>query len=209
MIEAGPTGGIQLSSEIGRIQKQIIVFVGPEGSGKTTQAQLLANELGLPRVAMGDVFRELSKEDSDLGRRSRELFTEHKVSDIDLFEKAFKWRMQKGDVKNGFVLDGGLRFKEEVEELERLLEETGNASSIRVVYLRIPGWKSVERLLNRAREDDTEKGIFVRLTNHYNKLGERMSEARRKWPFSIVGVYDKTKEEIHLEIMEKIKGGEN
>ncbi len=204
MLEAGLSRENGLSSAIGKIQKQIIVLTGPEGSGKTTQGKMLAYKLGVPKVAMGDVFRELSKQDTELGRRSKRLFEEHVYSDISLFREAFVWRMQRDDVKQGFILEGGFRFTDEVTSFEQMLEETGNAMPIKVLYLRIPGWKGAERLLKRGREDDTEEGILSRLTNHYHKLGERMSKAQKKWPFFMIIVGDKAEQQIHEEIMQKI-----
>ncbi len=158
---------------------------------------------------LGDGFRELSQQDTELGNKSRRLFEEHTYSDIDLFREAFVWRMQRDDVKQGFILDGGFRFTDEVRNFEQLLIETDNVMPIKVLYLRIPVWKAAARLLKRGREDDTPEGILNRLGNHYHELGERTSEASKKWPFFIILVDDKTEEELKNEEVKKIRGGDN
>lgn len=186
-------------------RRQIIVISGPEGSGKTTQATLLAKDLGIPRVAMGDVFRELAKENTDLGRRSRQLFEEHKYSDIGLFHEAFLWRMGREDVNNGFILDGGFRFTDEVKEFDRLLEKTKKQMPVVTIYLRVPIWGGFERLKKRSREDDTDEGIQLRQGHHYDHLGERMAIAGKKWPFFIINAWGKSEEDLNRSILDKIK----
>lgn len=204
MVEAG--NNQESLTEVNKVQRQIIVICGPEGSGKTTQAKLLSEVWNLPHVAMGDVFRELSKEDSDLGKKSRQLFEKHTYSDISLFREAFVWRMKKEDVKNGFVLDGAFRFPDEVEYFASLLREVGLSGDIpiKVVYYRVPGWMAAERLLERRRDDDTVDGILSRLSHHYSRLGERMSNARRIWPFIIINAFGKSVEELSRETKEQI-----
>lgn len=198
--QAGPA-----AEEIEKKRRQIIVIAGPEGSGKTTQANLLAEEFGLPRVAMGDVFRELATQDTDLGRRSRKLFEEHNYSDIGLFREAFLWRMEREDVSNGFILDGGFRFTDEVTEFEELLNEAKKQMPVSVVYLRIPIWEGFERLRVRGRGDDTDEGIRLRQGHHYDHLGGRMSIASKKWPFFIVSAWGKSEEDLNKEILSKIE----
>src|SRR3989344_788367 len=194
MVEAGLAG-----------QGQIVVLTGPEGSGKTTQGKILADKLGFPKVTMGDVFRELREQNTDLGRKSKKLFEDHAYSNIDLYREAFIWRMQRDDVKKGFVFEGGFRFTDEVTNFDQLLKETNNVMPIKVIYLRIAGWQGAERLLKRGREDDTQEGILAILTNHYHDLGTRMLEARKKGPFFIVlADNNRTEEAISQEIMEKI-----
>lgn len=205
MVEAGENIQGDLP-EIKKVPRQIIVICGPEGSGKTTQAELLETDLNLPRVSMGDVFRELSKEDSDLGKRSLKLLETHTYSDIALFREAFVWRMQGEDVKNGFVLDGGFRFIDQVEYFEALLREVNISEDIpiSVVYYRMPGWMAAERLLKRGRDDDSIVGALSRLSHHYRLLGERMSKAGKKWPLIIINAFGKSAEELNRETKEQI-----
>lgn len=196
------------SLEVENAKRQIIVLVGPEGSGKTTQANLLAAELGLPRVTMGDIFRELALKDTDLGRRSRELFEKHTYSDIELWRNAFLWRVAdktKENLKNGFILDGGFRFFDEVDKFDAILEEVNLKMPIIVVYFRISIWRGYEKLELRRRIDDTEEGIRGRQMENYKGLGKRMSLASKKWPFFIINVEGKSEQQIKEETLGKIK----
>jgi adenylate kinase family enzyme len=154
---------------------------------------------------MGDVFRELATQNTDLGSRSRRLFEEHKYSDIELFREAFLWRMRREDVSNGFILDGGFRFTDEVKEFDRLLEEAKRQMPVTVVYLRIPIWGGFERLKARGRNDDTNEGIRLRLGHHYNHLGERTSLAGKKWPFFIINAWGKSEKDLNVAILNKIE----
>ncbi|MBI2028186.1 MAG: nucleoside monophosphate kinase [Candidatus Levybacteria bacterium] len=208
MVEAG--SGIQGSSpEAQERRREIVVICGPEGSGKTTQAINLSRDLNLPYVTMGDVFVELAKEETEFGLEIKTMLKEHRYSTIKEFETAFLWRMAKGDVKEGFILDGGFRTVEQVQNFELQLRKAGISESIPidVVYFRVAGWEAIDRVLTGNREGrlyDTEEGVLDRLSHHYYQLGERMSYARRKWPFIIIDCTNKTEEMIEEETMKNL-----
>lgn len=205
--------GERLEGQSGLSQKEqqqtvrgIIVVVGPEGSGKTTQAERLADLFRIPRVGMGDVFRELSSQDTDLGARSREILEGYKYSDDSLFHDAFQWRIKKEDVANGFIFDGGFRTLGQVEQFEDLLKEGGKEMPVLcVVYIRIPVWASFVRQKERGREDSTDEAMQIHQRQYYYQLGKRMSFAENRWPFYIINAWNKSEEELNIEIRNKIK----
>ncbi len=163
-------------------KREIVVFVGPEGAGKSVQAKLLAKKRRVPKIATGDIVRERAKNDrSEIGDACRSALSGHGYVDPDILVRMIEERIQQEDTKNGFVLDGGMRTIEETEQFGSLLERVGRDNlDVALVYLRLPGWKSFERLTGdsgRNRSDDTISGITGRLSNFYNGLGTRMSIA--------------------------------
>ncbi len=95
------------------------LIMGPAGSGKGTQAKLLAEKFGIPSISMGGMFREVSKQDSELGRQVKELIDNGiMVSDEKTNEIILK-RLNEDDCKQGFVLDGYPRNIGQAEFLEK------------------------------------------------------------------------------------------
>ena len=86
-------------------QKNYIV-IGPPGSGKGTQAELLAKKLGLPHISTGDEFRIIREEDSDLGRRVRELIDAGNLGTDEVANAIFLRIIKKPEVGKGAVYDG-------------------------------------------------------------------------------------------------------
>ena len=83
-----------------------ILLMGPQGSGKGTQAELLSEELNIPAFGMGQLLRDEIATESDLGKKFREIVTRGDlVSDEDAAEM-LKRRLEKPDTHNGYILDG-------------------------------------------------------------------------------------------------------
>ena len=162
--------------ELGR---QIVVLIGPEGSGKSTMAEKLSVDVGKPHVATGKIIRELADTDEcELGEACRVMFETHSYLPPDLLIKILTRRFEKPDTENGLILDGGLRTLEETKEFPDLLEKTHRVMLVSVVYLDIPKEVTMERLLTgkmaRRRDDDTEAAIETRLSHFYLQLEERL-----------------------------------
>ena len=83
-----------------------IILLGPPGTGKGTQAELITEEYGIPHISTGDMFREIQKEDSKLGRRVKELIETGQFVPDDVTIEIVKQRLTKKDCKKGFILDG-------------------------------------------------------------------------------------------------------
>jgi adenylate kinase len=131
------------------------IFYGPEGSGKTTQARLLAEHLKLPLLISGDLVREAVKKDKGLiGKACRQaLFTGHYVPSSEMFV-LWKKRLKKPDVQQGWVMDGFPRNLTQVDFLERKLDKYGHQIT-KVFYLEVSEKESLKRLLKRKRRLDS------------------------------------------------------
>lgn len=138
-----------------------ILLIGPQGSGKSTQADLLAKDLGLPKISTGDIFREIAKQDSEEGRKIRQIQNEGKLVDDITTAKIVEKRLQENDCQNGFVLDGYPRNVVQKNLFGPEFEK--------VIYLKVPDEEVIRRLVARGREDDTPESIRTRLRLYYEQ----------------------------------------
>jgi adenylate kinase len=139
-----------------------LLIVGPPGAGKGTQAKLIAETFGIPAISTGDIFRDNIKNGTDLGKQVQSIVSTGSYVPDSLTNEIVRDRLHQDDAVSGFLLDGYPRTTEQVEELDRILDESGAALDA-VVLLVADTDEVVQRLLKRAveqgREDDTEDVI--------------------------------------------------
>ena len=148
-----------------------ILISGPQGSGKTTQAELLAADLAVPHFSSGEFLRTLARENSEVGRIVKKHIAAGTLIPDDLALKLVSDELEKLEYNTGFVLEGNPRTVEQAENFKHKLDV--------VIYLKLPDGECVKRLLNRRRSDDTEELIKTRLTV-YHKETEPMLDYYRK-----------------------------
>ncbi|MBB0242781.1 adenylate kinase [Streptomyces alkaliphilus] len=131
-----------------------IVLVGPPGAGKGTQAALLAENLGIPHISTGDLFRANIRQGTELGRRAQEYMREGRLVPDEVTIGMAADRMAAPDAESGFLLDGFPRNLPQAEALDKLLGETGVALDA-VLDLEVPEDEVVRRIAGRriCRED--------------------------------------------------------
>ena len=139
--------------------------MGPQGSGKSTQAKLLAEKLGVPHLSTGDLCRRLRKEDSPLGRLVKGYYDRGEfVSDRDVLQ-ILEEELIKPQYASGLVLDG---FPRNIWQAENAPFEVD-----RVFYLAVSDDESLLRLSKRAkfenRADDTDDAISRRLELYHSE----------------------------------------
>lgn len=141
-----------------------ILFLGPPGGGKGTQAKLLTKALGIPHVSSGDMLREAIASETELGRKASEYVAVGDLVPDDLVVAMMKERLCLDDATCGYVLDG---FPRNVEQAEALANAMGSDGIDTTVVLHVDEEQVVERLLRRAdlegRSDDNEATIRHRL----------------------------------------------
>ena len=140
------------------------IILGPQGSGKGTQAKLLADKLGLTHISTGELIRKEISSGSEFGRLLKEKIDQGDlVSDAELFSILEKAPLN-GD--KGFILDGTPRNLFQAKELENVFKKVGVNLDM-VLYLSLPREDSIKRMVKRAeiehRSDDNIDAINKRL----------------------------------------------
>jgi len=181
-----------------------ILLLGPQGSGKGTQAKLISQTYGIPQVATGDMIREIKELDTELGRRVKEIYDRGDLVDDATIVELIESRLDRGDTIPGFILDGFPRNTPQAEALDELLARLGR--DLDVVFELQIGDREVllERLARRATEegrtDDTPDAIRKRL-EIYERETAPLVEYYRSARGNVVGIHaGRTIEDVFAEI---------
>ncbi len=102
-----------------------VVFLGPPGAGKGTQAARLAERMGLPHIATGDIFRQAIKNETNLGREIRKYLDSGKLVPDEVTVAVVRERLEQEDCSRGFVLDGFPRTFGQATALDSVLSDMG------------------------------------------------------------------------------------
>jgi adenylate kinase len=167
-----------------------VLLLGPQGSGKGTQAKRIAEEYGVPHIATGDMLRATIEADTPLGRTLKPILDSgHLVSD-DLMIQLIRNRLEEPDAAEGFVLDGFPRTWAQARALDAMLREIGRDLDV-VFELQTSDGVSTKRLLKRAREesraDDTPEVIAERLATYHRETEPLVEHYRSSG--NLVGIH--------------------
>ncbi|GAB3217389.1 adenylate kinase [Mycolicibacterium hippocampi] len=135
-----------------------IVLLGPPGAGKGTQAQKLADKLGVPQISTGDLFRFNISNGTELGLEAKKYLDAGDLVPATLTNALVDDRLNDEDAAGGFILDGFPRSVEQAKALDGMLSKR-NLSLDAVLEFRVPEDELVSRLKGRGRADDTEDVI--------------------------------------------------
>lgn len=137
-----------------------LLFIGPPGAGKGTQAGRVADRLGIPHISTGDMFRHHVAAGTELGKQVKAIMEAGGYVPDSITVAMLKERIAEDDAAGGFILDGFPRTIAQVEALDELIGEDGLD---KVVLFRVDNDVLVERMLARGRADDNEETIRNRL----------------------------------------------
>lgn len=133
-----------------------LLFIGPPGAGKGTQAGKVAARLGIPHVSTGEMFRDHVSRNTDLGKKVEAIMAAGDYVPDEVTVAMLSERINQDDAEGGYILDGFPRTEAQVASLDRLL---GDEGLDRVVVFEVDEDELTERLLARGRADDTEDTI--------------------------------------------------
>lgn len=177
-----------------------IVLIGIQGSGKSTQGNLLSSKLSIPYLSTGHIFRELAKDKTPLGRYVKETMSAGYLIPDDKTIEIVNEYLSKSEYQKGYILDGFPRTPTQAESF--------NGGVEKVVYLKVSDEEALRRLTlaNSAQEgrpDHTAKAIQRRI-ELFHKLTEPVLEYYRQKGKLVEIDGERSIEEIHAEIMQKL-----
>ena len=99
-----------------------IMFIAPPAAGKGTQADLVVEKYNIPHISTGDILREVSEEDSEIGNYVSEVISNGGLVKDDITDKLIEQRLAKSDCKNGYIIDGFPRNIEQAIIYDKILK---------------------------------------------------------------------------------------
>jgi adenylate kinase len=180
-----------------------ILLLGPQGSGKGTQAKRIAAAYEIPHIATGDMLRAAIEQETELGRRVKPIVEAGDLVPDELIVELIRERLGEDDAREGFVLDGFPRTMPQAFALDAMLREIGRELTV-IFALQVSEEVCIERLLKRAEEegrsDDTPDAIAKRLRRYYEET-EPLIEHFRATTGRVVFLHaDRSVDEVFAQI---------
>ena len=184
-----------------------ILLLGPQGSGKGTQAKRISDDFGLAHIATGEMLRSAIAAETPLGVEVKPIVESGALVPDDLMIGLIRERLDEEDTREGFILDGFPRTMAQAEALDAMLGDIGRDLDI-VFELQVPDGVSIERLEKRAveegRSDDTPDAITRRLAEYHDKTEPLVGYYRLRG--NLVGIHaDNPIDEVFGEIQEALE----
>ncbi|MEL6930315.1 MAG: adenylate kinase [Cyanobacteria bacterium J06600_6] len=179
-----------------------LIFLGPPGAGKGTQAQMISENYHIPHVSTGDILRAAVAQETPLGKQAKDYMNRGELVPDTLILNLIQDRLSYEDTAAGWILDGFPRNVNQAAFLEELLAKLEQNADC-VLNLEVPDEVLVARLLERKRKDDNESTIRRRLEiYHQDTVPVIDFYQQRKTLKSIDG--NQTMEEVSKQLNEVI-----
>jgi len=138
-----------------------LIFIGPPGAGKGTQAEAIINEFKIPQISTGDIIRAAIRNGTELGKEFKSYTDAGKLVPDELVNRMVEDRLAQGDCKPGFLLDGFPRTVAQAEALDQMLEKMGRKLN-HVLLLEVDDDVLVERITGRRSDPETGRVYHVK-----------------------------------------------
>lgn len=135
-----------------------IMFIAPPAAGKGTQAELVVEKYGIPHISTGDILRDISKEDSEIGKYVYETLANGELVKDEITYQLIEDRLGKDDCKNGFIIDGFPRNIAQAHEYDKILKNLGYEVG-NVIFINIDK-KTLEKRITGRRICEDCKTIY-------------------------------------------------
>lgn len=146
-----------------------IIMLGAQGTGKGTVAGLISQEIGIPQISTGDIFRKNIKEETALGVEANEYIAKGMLVPDEITVPMVVDRLNEDDAKNGAILDGFPRTIEQAKKLDEILSEKGKKVDL-VINLTTPRDEIIERILTRRVCSNQECKATYNIVLHPSKV---------------------------------------
>lgn len=145
-----------------------LVFIGPPGAGKGTQAERIIVKYGLAHLSTGDMLRAARDAKTPLGIEADKYMSTGRLVPDEVVIGLIEERLKQDDCQGGYLLDGFPRTVAQAESLDKMLQTQQTPLDV-VVELRVPDEELFKRLAGRGRADDNEDAIRQRLVGYANQ----------------------------------------
>lgn len=180
-----------------------LIFLGPPGAGKGTQAEILAEKLSIPHISTGEILRKAIADETPLGIQAKSYMDKGDLVPNDLVLNLVEDRLNQDDAKKGWILDGFPRSVSQAEFLDKLLPKI-NQTCDYVLNLDVPDEVLIKRLLARGRKDDNEATIRNRLEVYRQETAPLIDYYKNHNLLKQVDG-DRTLEEVNQSLQEIVK----
>ena len=157
--------------------KNKLLFLGPPGADKGTQANLFCRKYGLDHLSTGDLLRDEVSSGSDLGNKAAEIMNKGELVNDELVLSIVESRLK--NINEGWLLDGFPRNVNQANSLKILLDKI-NQSLEGVILIKIADAYLIKRLIERGRKDDNEQVITNRLKIYREKTSPLIDLYRKQ-----------------------------
>ncbi|MFW5692858.1 MAG: adenylate kinase [Thermoguttaceae bacterium] len=156
-----------------------IVFIGPPGAGKGTQAERIVQKYGLAHLSTGDMLRAARDAKTPVGVEAETYMAAGQLVPDDIIVAIIAERLEQPDCQNGYLLDGFPRTIAQAEALDRMLAEKGTSLDC-VLELDVPEEELFRRLAGRGRADDQPEVIRQRLVAYREQTAPLLDYYRKQ-----------------------------
>ncbi len=156
-----------------------MVFIGPPGAGKGTQAERIVVKYGLAHLSTGDMLRAARDAKTAVGVEAEKSMSAGKLVPDAIIVDIISERLEQPDCQKGYLLDGFPRTIAQAEALDVMLEKKGTRLDV-VLELNVPEGELFERLAGRGRADDKPEVIRQRLVAYREQTAPLLDYYRKQ-----------------------------